>query len=202
LASSLRDETTLAKARRWLSTLIENGFPLSEQQDPVSEPDDGGLLVVRMETEVHVAVVDSIARAIRREEYLDFAIESSTWAHPIVGAVYQELSACHFTRSEQCSMDYFDAMTRLSNGSPLFGDDFKSQWSFYTFFTNAELQAIIPVFGAAIDFKRELPNFIPDDARGQYRTSLSSGSRDFLSDLTKWFKQIQQAKQDTFILWS
>lgn len=92
-------------------------------------------------------------------------------------------------------------MSRLSNGSPLFGDDFCTEWPFYTLFSNQELAAMIPVFQAAADFKRLLPEGYPEEPTDKLRASLSDSGKAFIEDLIKWFGQIQRAGQDALILW-
>jgi hypothetical protein len=201
LSQALSKEPALPKAKAWLQTLIESGFPLRQDRPPPSEPADGGLLTVQMETEIHVTVVHCLARAIAREDDLDLAGESSNWAHPAVGSLHQDLASCGFTRSKGCCAQYFSWMLRLSKGSPLFGDDFRTEWSFYTWFANEELAAMVPVFQAAADFKRPLPKGYPEEALKNMRTGLSDGGKEFIGDLIKWFSQIQQAGQDAFILW-
>jgi hypothetical protein len=202
LSEALRDEAALSKGKAWLQTLVENGCPFRQDRQPLSEPDDGGLLTVQMETEVHVAVIHCLARAIACDDNLDLASESSDWTHPAVGSLHQELVSCGYTRSKNCCVQYVPWMLRLSKGSPLFGDDFRTQWSFYTLFANAELAAMIPVFQAAADFKRPLAKGYPKGAMKKMKMGLSDSGKEFINDLIKWFSQIQQAGQDAFILWS
>jgi hypothetical protein len=199
--SECLNEPNLSKGKAWLTTLIETGFPLQRDRPTPPEPAGGGLLNVQMETEVHVFVVHSIARAIAHGDYLDLAGESSTWQHPAIASLYNELSACEFKRSGKCPVEYFTWMWKLSDGSPIFGDDFRSDWSFYSLFTNQELAAIVPVFQAAEQFKRSLPDNLPEDYRAKMKTGLSEGGKQFIGDLIKWFSAIQQAGQDAFILW-
>jgi hypothetical protein len=201
LLEALPKEPGLSKAKAWLKTLIETGSSLRQDRPPPSEPADGGLLTVQMETEIHVTVVHCLARAIARPDHLDLAGESSNWKHPAVGSLYNELAACEFKHSGKCPVDYHTWMLTLSIGSPIFGDDFRTDWSFYSLFTNQELAAIIPVFQAAEQFKRSLPDNLPEDYRAKMRTSLSEGGKEFIGDLITWFSQIQQAGQDAFILW-
>jgi hypothetical protein len=201
LSEALREEPALSKAKTWLQTLIESGFPLRQVRPPPSEPADGGLLTVQMETALHVAVVHCLARAMAGEDDLDLALDSSSWAHPAVWSLYQELASCGFTQSKSCCIQYHSWMLRLNGGAPLFGDDFRTGWEFYTWFTNEELAAMVPVFQAAADFKRPLPKGYSQEARKKMRTGLSEGGKKFIGDLTNWFSQIQQAGQDAFILW-
>jgi hypothetical protein len=190
-----------SKAKAWLRILMESGFPLRRDREPPSEPADGGLLPVQMETEVHVFAVYCLARGIARSDHLDLAAESSHWAHRAVGSLYQESASCGFIGSKSCSIQYISWMSSLSNGSPLFGDDFRTEWSFYTFFSNQELAAMIPVFQAAADFRRPLPEGYPEELTNKMMTGLSEGGKDFVGHLIKWFAQIQRSGQDAFILW-
>jgi hypothetical protein len=92
-------------------------------------------------------------------------------------------------------------MSNLSNGSPLFGDDFRTHWSYYSIFTNQELAGIIPVFQAAAAFQRPLPEGYPEQVTKTMKTGLSESGKQFIGDLVLWFGQIHQAGQDAFILW-
>ena len=196
------DPAALAKAKAWLQTLIESGFPLRQDRPPPSEPADGGLLTVQMETALHVAVVHCLARAMAREDDLDLAIDSSSWKHPAVASLYNELMSGEFHHSGKCPVEFHWWMDKLSNGSPIFGDDFRTSWEYYTWFTSEELAAMVPVFQAAADFKRPLPKGYSEEARKKIRTSLSDGGKAFIGDLIRWFSQLQQAGQDAFILWT
>ena len=60
-------------------------------------------------------------------------------------------------------------MSGLSNGTPLFGDDFRTEWSYYTLFTNSDLAAMIPVFKAAADFRRTLPEGYPEELTNRWQ---------------------------------
>jgi hypothetical protein len=201
ITETLPNEPAQSKAKAWLHTLILNGFPLRQGREQSSEPADGGLLTVQMETEAHALTVYCLARAIAREEHLNLAGKSSIWKHPAVGALYRDLASCGFEKSKSCCLQYFCWMSGLSNGTPLFGDDFRTEWSFYTLFSNSDLATMIPVFQAAADFRRTLPEGIPEEFAKTIATSLSDAGKEFLLDLIRWFEQIQQAGQDVFILW-
>jgi hypothetical protein len=201
LENALPQESALSKAKAWLRTLIDSGFLLQRDRPPPAQPADGGLLTLHMETEVHVAVVHCLSRAIARADDLDLAGESSNWAHPCVGSLHNELASCGFTRSKDCCTQYFSWMSRLDEGSPLFGDNFRTNWEFYTWFTNEELAAMIPVFRAAADFTRPLPAGYSEEALKKVRTGLSEAGKKFIGDLITWLGRIQQAGQDAFILW-
>jgi hypothetical protein len=202
LREALRNESSFSRGTAWLRTLIDSRFPLRQDREPPLEPADGGLVTVQMETGFHAIVVYCLARAIAREDHLDLARESSHWDHPAVGALYWDVAACGFTRLKSCGMQYFTWMSKLSHGSPLFGDDFRTQWSFYSCFSNEELAAMIPVFRAAAEYSRPLPEGFSEEALKQLPPpTLSAGGKRFIGDLIKWFGQIQQAGQEAFIVW-
>jgi hypothetical protein len=201
ITKTLPKEPAQSQAKAWLRTLVEYGFPFQQEREPFPEPADGGLLTVQMETEAHVFTVHCLARAIAREGHLDLAGESSNWAHPAVASLYRELASCGFTKSKSCCVEYFSWMSSFSKGSPLFGDDFRTEWSFYSLFSNRDLAAMIPVFQAAADFKRALPEGYPKEVANKMATGLSDGGKAFVLDLIKWFGQIQQAGQDAFVIW-
>lgn len=201
LSEALPMEPAQSKAKAWLHCLINDGFRLRKDRAPAREPADGGLLTLQMETETHVIALYCLVQAIARDDYLHLAAESSHWAHPAVGSLDRELASCGFTKSKDCRVEYFSWMSRLSNGSPLFGDDFHTEWSFYTQFSNRELAAMIPVFQAAADFRRSLPQGYPEEITKRMTTGLSDGGKEFVLNLIKWFGQLQRAGQDAFILW-
>jgi hypothetical protein len=198
IVETLPEETVQSMATAWLRTLILNGFAFRTESP---KPVDGGLLLVPMETEAHVFTVHCIARAIARDDHLDLASESSNWQHPAVAALYNELSACKFHLSGKCPVEFHTWMSKLSNGSPFFGDDFRTEWSFYTLFSNSELAAMIPVFQAAREFQRALPEGYPEELTKKMATGLSDAGKEFVLDLIKWFGQIQQVGQDALIIW-
>jgi hypothetical protein len=201
IAETLPKEPAQSRAKAWLRTLIDKGFPLQQDRAPAPEAADGGLLTVHMETEAHAFALYCLARASARAEFLDLAGESSQWTHAAIGSLYRELAACGFTKSKSCCVQYFSWIAGLSNGTPLFGDDFRTEWSFYTVFSNRDLALMIPVFQAAADFKRALPEGYPEEYTKTMATSLSDASKEFVLNLVRWFGQIQQAGQDAFILW-
>jgi hypothetical protein len=205
LAEAIDDPATLSRGQAWLKTLIETGFPLARDRKPSPQP-DGGLLTLHMETEYHVLALHAIVRAIAGEGYLDLSEESLNWTHAAVSTLHNELASLGFSRPtsddpKRWFMDYVRWMSGLSNGTPLFGDDFRTQWSFYTCFDNQELAAVKPVLQAATDFQKRLAEDMPDDVRSSYKTSLSEDGKAFVAAQTKWFGQIQQVGQDAFILW-
>jgi hypothetical protein len=203
LSASLR-EPTLAKGQAWLRKLIMEGYPFRSEHKQPSEPEDGGLWTMQMETEAHAITMYCIARAISRDEHLNLASDSSYWSHPSVEAFYREAQSCQFPRSKDCPREYYTWMHQLGNGTPVFGDEFRSAWCFYTLFSNDELKSMIPVFQAAVDFERTLPEGIPPEIARHAQSMpdrFSDSGKNFARDLVKWFEQIQKADQDAFILW-
>ncbi len=207
-SEAFKDESLRARGEAWLRTLIEDGFPLAEDREPPSPPEDGGLLVMRMETEVHVIAVHSLVRAIAHDDYLDLASESDGLIHPAAHSLFREFSDCGFIYQAQLGKEYWGRWTRLLEGTPFFGDDFDSP-TFYSWFPNQDLAEMVPVFQAAAEFQRPYPKSF-DAAQGEarerllrsYKTSLSEGGKAAATALGRWFGQIQQAGQDAFILWS
>lgn len=201
LADVYKEEADLSVSKSWCRTLIEDGSPLRQQRQPPTIPVDGSLMTLRVETGMHVSVVHCIARAIAREEHLDLSGESSIWAHPAVGGLYRDLASCGFTRSGSCGRPFLVSMSKLSEGTPLFGDAFRTEWSFYTIFGNDELIEMIPMLQAANDFKRTLPKGCPEEMASTMMLCLSDGSSKFAERLIGWFSAIQREGQDAFILW-
>jgi hypothetical protein len=201
IAETLTKEPNQSWAKAWLRTLIMDGFPFQQDRAPSAAPADGGLLTVQMETEAHVFATYCLARAIALPEHLDLATDSSNWKHPSVAALNDELRACGFTKTKTCGLQYFSWISALGNGTPLFGDDFRTDWSFYSIFDNSDLALMVPVFRAAADFRRTLPEGYPAEHASQIAMSLSDDGKAFALDLVRWFEQIHQAGQDAFILW-
>jgi hypothetical protein len=208
LSEAFGDESLRTRGHAWLRTLIEAGFPLATDREAPSVPDDGGLLTMRMETETHVVAVHSIVRVISRDEYLDLASESTDLIHPAAEGLFHELGVCGFTCSGPCDDRYWTRWAKLLDGTPLFGDDFHSP-SFYSWLSNQDLAGMTSVFRAAREFQRPLPKAIaeaPEEKwealRRAYKTSLSEGGKAAVTELARWFGQIQRAGQDAFILWS
>jgi hypothetical protein len=190
------------KGEAWLRTLINTGLPLRQDRKQPSEPADGGLMIMRMETNLHANAIHSIVHALVRDDYLDLADESSTYAHPSVRALWDDLTYCGFSHSDDCPWQIHKWMDYLGRGTPLFGDGFWSNWCYYTIFTNKDLAAMIPVFHAAAKFRRRLPRTVPTHIRKKVQVTLSEGGKAFIADLIRWFSQIEKAGQDAFIMWS
>jgi hypothetical protein len=194
-------ESNVALGKAWLQTLIEKGFPLNQERDPPRVLSDGRLVTVQMETEVHAFVVYSIIRSINPDQYLDLSDESSIWKHQGVSALYNELAECGFHRTRDCPIELHTWMGKLIHGSPLFGDDFQTEWAFYTFFGNHDLAGIISGFRKAIAFERSIPEDYPDHLRNEIKTRLSEPSRKFAEKLCEWFDRVRLTGQDLFIFW-
>ncbi len=198
LAGTLQDELPRSRGLAWLRTLVEDRVPLRGERLPVQPPADGGLLTKQMENEVHAIAVDCLRRAIARGEHLDLATASSNWSHPAVGHLHRELRDCEFSRSENFDRRYWSWISGLSKGSPLFGDEFDTAWSFYTVFSAEDVDGLVPLLRAAVDYERTVPAYIP---KGQHPTGLSPAGKEFATALGDWFEQIRQAGQEPFIIW-
>ena len=92
-------------------------------------------------------------------------------------------------------------MENLNKGTPLFGEDFRTPWSFYTLFSNKDLANMIPTLRTAPEFQRILPENLPEEVRKQAATGLSERGHEFAANLIEWFSRIQTAEQDAFIMW-
>lgn len=198
LSKAFRDPAVVSKAKAWLTTLIMVGCPLRTDRIVPTVGDDGGLLVMQMETEIHVFVVNSIVRAVAKADHKDLAMDSSTYHYSAVTALQRELSACKFPVPKE----YYRWMHVLSSGMPLFGDQFHSDWSFYSILANSELAEFIPVLRAAATYERKLPEGIPPEELFRHAVSLSEPGKKFADDLARWFAEIHVAGQDAFVIWS
>jgi hypothetical protein len=200
LEKSLKDDAAI-RGKLWLETLIERGYPLRTERDPLALPADGGLLRMQLETETHAFAIYSLARALAGERWLDLAGESSVWNHGAVNSYFSELSACGFMRSKECPPKFWLWMAALGNGTPLFGDDFRTDWSFYCVLSNEDLVSLIKFLEATLAFVRTLPESIPNEAKATMKVGLSEQGKSFAGDLSRWLTQIQSLGQDAFIMW-
>ena len=201
LSKCLSDEADLARGEAWLGTLIDAGYPFNKDRERPVPPTDGGLLTMQMETAAHIYGIHCIARAIARDDHLDLSMDSSNWSRPSVHSLLQELGACRFTIKGGLPREYYSWMVRLADGLPFFGDDFRTNWEFYSCFTNEELASLIPIFKAGARFKRKFPEDFSEESKARMPSSLSEGGRRLIKDLIKWFSRIQEAGQDAFIIW-
>jgi hypothetical protein len=195
-----RNEADLPKALAWLRTLINEGHSLRKDRQWPAPGVDGGLVIMHMEAGIHVAAVFCLFEALRRKEYLDQG--SDLWSHSVSLALSDDLRACGFNRSGENSAEFIQALWKLGGGTPLFGDDFCTNWEKYAVIENNQLAALVAGFRAAMSFKRNLPNNIPSAARKKLKTRLSGRPKEFIGDLVGWLGQIQEAGQDAFILWA
>jgi hypothetical protein len=201
LADVFHNDADFLKAKAWLRTLIYEGCPLRDSRQLPAVADDGGRLLSRMETEIHAFVVYAIVRSIARPEDHDFSSESSSWHHSAISALYDDLSTCGFTRSRQCPIRFHGWISAMSNGTPLFGDDFRTEWSFYSLLKNNDLSGLLAAFYVAMNYEREIPEMLPVEARVGLATRLSEAGRSLMADLSNWFTKIHEDGQDAFIFW-
>lgn len=198
VAEAFKKEELRDRGQGWLRTLINEKIQLRSERLPAQAPTDGGLLNVLMETEVHAIAVDCLRRAVTRADHLDLSMDSSSWSHPAVLNLHRELRTIDFNSSQHGDRRYWTWISVLSNGSPLFGDDFRSDWSYYSILSADDVAGFIPFLKAAVDFERKLPSWAP---AGEHPTSLSEMAKKFAMALCGWFEQIQQAGQEPFIIW-
>jgi hypothetical protein len=190
------------RALTWLRTLIDDGLSLRSERPRPSLGDDGGLLTVQVETEFHALVVISLVQTIAHKQELNWTEDSSDWKHEGISAVWNEATACRFTGSDKCALHFFKGMAALSRGTPLFGDDLRSDWSLYTYMLHADLAGFIAGLRAVESFERRLPTDIPEKYRKELPTSLSDNAKLFVHKLSEWFSRIEQAGQDFFVMWT
>jgi hypothetical protein len=91
---------------------------------------------------------------------------------------------------------------KLSNGTPFFGDEFRTEWTYYTAFRHQELEPLIAFLRAAIEYTRVFSDKVPEELKSRVSTSLSEGGKRFAGDLADMFDQIRTVGQDAYILWS
>ena len=154
-----------------------------------------------MEAESHVFALEAIRRAIAEPEFLDLALESSFWNHGAISMLSDGMSSCNFSRSQACGLPMIQAKYILGAGSPLFGQQFQTSWSYYSLLDNEMLAAIIPSLEAALSYERKLPDEMPAELRANYPTQLPDLAKKFAAELAGWFRQLHTAGQDAFVLW-
>jgi hypothetical protein len=194
-------EPQLSRGLAWLQTLIQKGYPFRDEPAPYSPPDDGGLVTVLAETETHAVVVHSIVKAIAQPDPLDLVSKSSLWVHECVASLHKEIRACEFNRSKACPRNYLRWIMKLSNGTPFFGDEFRTAWTFYTAFRNEELEPLIAFLRAAAEYTRVFPEKFLEEMKSKVSPSLSEGGKRFTGDLAGMFDQIRTVGQDAYIVW-
>lgn len=201
VADTLNEESARAKAIAWLETLIQTGHPLNSARPHPSVPEDGSLLVSHVETEIHVCALHCLIQGIQRDDWLDLSGQSSHWHHSAISALYNDLAACGFTKSTECPMELFRCLESLNHGTPLFGDDFRTDWSYYSLLPTNEVVGFIQALKVAVEFKRSIPDFIPEHLRETMVISLTDEAREFVTELSGWLRQIADSGQDAYILW-
>jgi hypothetical protein len=194
------DQAELRKARAWLRTLINKGYPLRRDRKPPIVRADGELLLMRMETGIHVAVVNSLVQALRRDEFVQPLFDR--WSQGVSSAIHNELRACGLFGSRASSVEFITALSRLDGGTALFGDGFHTGWEYYSVIEKAQIGLLLAGFEAVLNFERKLPDGIPAEAKKRLRTRVSADARGLITELIDWFGKIERAGQDAFILWS
>lgn len=189
------------KALAWLNTLINDGFTLKSERESPTVQSDGGLLIHLLETEVHITVINRIMHVLRDDRSIDLTTHSSHYHYSAMTELYRELRLCGFTSSRECPKYFYKLMFALLHGSPLFGDNFHSDWSFYAFLTNQELSQLTSVLNKAKQFERSISKELPEEIRVARKTCLSNMGISFVNDLIEWFSQIHKAGQDAYLLW-
>lgn len=195
------DEGSHKKSVLWLTTLIRDGYPNRGLRPEPAEPDDGGLLVSLSETQVHVSAMHALTMAVRGNDCVDLSMDSSTWQYSAIVSLDDQLKACGFTRSSACSIEFLRSLGAIIEGAPIFGDCFCTEWSFYCFLPKSHLFRLITTLAAAIDYRREIPEYVPPDVREKMLDRLSDPARSFATVLSEWFQKIADAGQDAYIIW-
>jgi hypothetical protein len=190
-------KSKLQSANAWLGTLINQGLPFRRDRERPTVGANGNLLVTHMEAGIHVAVIHSVVCALGAKR-----VTFDEWGQATHNAIHRELRESGFLRLGKVQLDFLTTNQKLACGTPLFGDDFYTGWEFYSIIENHEIAALVAGFRAALRFKRKLPRGLPKDARKRIKTRVSDEFRDFIGKFVKWFRQIQKAGQDAYILWS
>jgi hypothetical protein len=199
----LRAEADQAKARGWLRTIFGGrAVSLRKDRPALAVGDDGGLVITQVETEIHALALFGLVQAVRANRYLDISAESSHWHQKAVSSLYAEMSACGFFRSGNVPIEFHTWISQLIDGTPLFGDSFWSDWSYYSILERRELAQFGNVLQSAITYQREIPEEIPEDVARTITRTLSNQGKRFASDFSGWCSQLSQVGQDAFILWS
>lgn len=200
--STTRGEDALKTATAWLTTLVQSGCPLASDRPQPSVSSDGGLLETHMETEVHVLALHSLIFSLRDDGWRDFSGESSMWHAGALGSLQRELRACGFTKSAECPPEFHQGMQRLIHGTPLFGDDFRSDWSTYCLLPGNMLPGFCETLQAAMNYEDSVPDYVPAEVRSTMTLRLSDNARRFVTEFSSWLQQISDAGQDAYILYS
>lgn len=186
---------------KWLEKLIKHGCPLKESHDNLAVPEDGGLLVSQLEAETHVFAIHSIFESLKNDTWLNLSGPSSNYTPTAVRRLYRELDDCEFLSSDQCPEQLANCLVSISTGTPLFGDGFHTNWSYYCFLENQKLLEMQRGLEAALTHKKFIPDYVPEEVKKDYFLELSEGGRKFTNELLNWLGSLTEADQDLYIIW-
>lgn len=201
LSKSLRDEADLVSAQVWLETLVCTGYPVKYGAPAPHASENGGLIVSHSETETHAFVAWALMQATAGPDLLDLSEVSSVYTIDAITTLYDESRACGFLKSRDCSVDFITSLSSLQSGTPLFGDEFRSDWSFYSILENRRLTSVIPVMAAACRFERIIPDHLPPEVKSSMRARLSDQGRSFADEFSRWLGEIRDSGLDAFLMW-
>ena len=132
---------------------------------------------LQIETEIHATAACMFARHDQNMH----ALMSSTWNAQAFGELLRELPK----KLPPLVRVFLRAMR---DGTPLFGQEIRSSWSYYAYFAHAKVQAF---HTALVDFQTEHPRFTGQDF-----------CYGFLDELVDWLRQINEAKRDLwYVAW-
>lgn len=150
---------------------------------------------------VRSRALHSLFQALREGQWLDLAGESSAWTLDGLNDLYADLVACGFAGSPSCSGTLLENLGRLRDGTPLFGDGFLTEWSYYSILRRSEVLELVADLTAAVDFERPLPAYVPPQVRDQMVLRLSPGALELATQLGAWCARIAAAGEDVYALW-
>ena len=198
----LRDDSERDNAIKWLGTLIQYGYPLKGVRSKPSAPEDGSLLVAHFETEAHILALHCLIQSIRKDNWGDLSERSSHWHRTAISALYKNLATCGCLKSSDCPTALFRCIEVLGNGSPLFGDDFYTDWSYYALIPQQDLIDFVRGLEFAITYAGPFSNDISRHTSDAAVTQLSDDGREFVNELSSWFTEIANLNQDAYVFWS
>ena len=199
--ASLRAPDDRERAKLWVSRLVRDGVLLARDREPPSTPSDGDLLVSRLETELHVVGLFALIRAMTNPQALDLAVESSSWTRETLGAVIGEMRECGFLGSAECPRVLRESLAALDSGTPLFGDGFRTDWSYYSILQHAVLGETIAALERACAYRRPIPAYVPESVRKSVKAELSEAGRALVQELRGWLGKVMSAGHDALVLW-
>ena len=198
LAEMLPNASAAQRGRSWLARLINQGPP---ELPPLTEPEDGGLLVSYAEAETHVFAFHALVKAVCQDGLVDLSGESSDYHFGAFSALHNDLRKCRFTTADQCSREFMNAYGQLLSGSPQFGHRFQSDWSFYSIVPRDSLIHLLDGLEEARRFERRTPEDLPSDVRATVVTKLSDAGVQFVEDLQRWLKSLHDEGLDAYVIW-